>query len=88
MRKPGGLRKCRTMENEENQEQVFRRFPPSLEIAAAIPTFPPRLRLPSFSQNQIKKEFSAPGPPHLSSGSFFDENMLGLNRYQSNENAE
>ena len=28
------------MENEENQEQVFRRFPPPLEIAAAIPTFP------------------------------------------------
>ena len=28
------------VDNEENQGQVFRRFPPPLEIAAAIPTFP------------------------------------------------
>jgi len=34
------------MENEENQQQVFQRFPQPLEIAkGAIPTFPqPRLR--------------------------------------------
>jgi len=32
------------VENEENQNQVSLRFPPPLEIAAAIPTFPQPLR--------------------------------------------
>jgi hypothetical protein len=57
---------------EENQKQVSLHFPPALEIAIAIPTFPPpRTRLYSW-----KGEPKTTGPTTLSSGSFFDENML------------
>jgi cold shock protein len=59
---------------EENQKQVSLHFPPALEIAIAIPTFPPpRTRLYSW-----KGEPKTKGPTTLSSGSFFDENMLGF----------
>jgi hypothetical protein len=57
---------------EENQKQVSLHFPPALEIAIAIPTFPPpRTRLYSW-----KGESKTKGPTTLSSGSFFNENML------------
>jgi hypothetical protein len=70
------------MESEENQKQVFPPFPPPLEIAAAISTFPPRRGLLPLSKrkinpkNQNRKEFSRYRPPYFRSGSFFDENML------------
>jgi hypothetical protein len=49
-----------------------------LEIAAAIPTFPPRrLRVPS-PQNQKRKELPGDSSFFFSSGSFFDEKMLTL----------
>src|SRR5712672_1837639 len=60
---------------EENQKQVSLHFPPALEIAIAIPTFPPpRTRFYSW-----KGEPKTAGPTTLSSGSFFDENMLCQN---------
>ena len=44
----------------ENQTQVFRCFPPALEIAAAIPTFPPpRPLLDSFKKKKRKETSSA-----------------------------
>ncbi len=58
---------------EENQKQVSLRFPPALEIAIAIPTFPPpRTRFYSNGKENPRTK----GPTTLSSGSFFDENML------------
>ena len=66
------------MESEENQKQVSLPFPPPLEIAGAIPTFPPRR--PLFLYSKSKPERSPSLPPSLTSlsGSFFDENMLNL----------
>jgi hypothetical protein len=82
------------VENEENPKQVSLRFPPPLEIAAAIPTFPQPLRrvekwktkgrFPTFplvvyvSQIQIRKEAWRRIAPLPPSGSFFNENMLAL----------
>jgi hypothetical protein len=77
------------MESEENQKQVFPPFPPPLEIAAAISTFPPRRGLLPLSKrkinpkNQNRKEFSRYRPPYFRSGSFFDENMLEEKRSHS-----
>jgi hypothetical protein len=54
------------------KKQVSLHFPPALEIAIAIPTFPPpRTRFYSW-----KGEPKTKGPTTFSSGSFFDENML------------
>jgi hypothetical protein len=36
-----GLRKCRAVDSDENQKQVSHRCHKPLEIAGAIPTFPP-----------------------------------------------
>src|SRR5450755_1980090 len=56
----------------ENQKQVSRSFPPALEIASAIPTFPlPRQRL-LLTKGEPKKQ----GPTTSRSGSFFNEKML------------
>jgi hypothetical protein len=60
---------------EENQNQVSLHSPPALEIAGAIPTFPP----PRTRFYSRKGEPKAEGPTTLSSGSFFDENMLPVN---------
>lgn len=47
---------------KENQKQVSLPFPPALEIAGAIPTFPPPQRLFSFT----KKEAQTKAPlPHF-----------------------
>lgn len=43
------------MESEENQNTGFPRFPPPLEIAPAIPTFPPRLRLSAPLKTQTER---------------------------------
>ena len=62
------------MENEENQEQVFRRLPPSLEIAAAIPTFPqprgerwksgnPKTVFPLFHRTNLYLKSNQKGDP-------------------------
>jgi hypothetical protein len=80
------------VENEENQNQVSLRFPPPLEIAAAIPTFPQPLRrvekwktksrFPTFplvafvSQIQPRKEAWRRIASLPPSGSFFNEKML------------
>jgi hypothetical protein len=65
------------MEKRGKPETGFPRFSTApLEIAAAIPTFPPRQqRFSPFSKTKTK---GAPGSdPHLlRSGSFFDEKML------------
>ena len=47
--------KCRAVENGENQTQVSPRFPPPLEIATAIPTFPQRRPLSFFSSDRTRK---------------------------------
>ena len=69
------------MENEENQNQVSLRFPPPLEIA---PRFPQSHNpdddspLPKTQNQKARKEpqrLKKPQPP--SSGSSFDEKMLG-----------
>jgi hypothetical protein len=45
---------------EENQTQVSLGFPPALEIAPAMPTFPPpRPLLDSFETLKRKEKFSA-----------------------------
>ena len=52
-----GLWKWRAMENEENQKQVFHRFPQPLEIAkGAISTFPQPARLGSPIQKGKHKK--------------------------------
>ena len=70
------------MENEENQNQVSLRFPPPLEIA---PRFPQSHNpdddspLPKTQNQKARKEpqrLKKPQPP--SSGSSFDEKMLGF----------
>ena len=80
------------MENEENQSQVSLRFPPPLEIAAAIPTFPQPLRrvekwktesgFPTFPlvafilKTKTQKGGLAAVASLPPSGSFFNEKML------------
>jgi hypothetical protein len=82
------------VENGENQNQVSLRFPPPLEIVAAIPTFPQPLcrvekwktksRFPTFplvvfvSQIQSRKEAWRRIASLPPSGSFFNERMLVL----------
>jgi len=49
------------MENEENQKQVFHRFPQPLEIAKdAIPTFPQPRRRPRGKVEIQKQDFHFP----------------------------
>jgi hypothetical protein len=43
----------------ENQTQVYHRFPPALEIARAIPTFPPPRRLLDSFRKAKRKETSS-----------------------------
>jgi hypothetical protein len=68
----------------ESQKQVFRSFPPALEIASAIPTFPlPRQRL-LLTKGEPKKQ----GPITSRSGSFFNEKMLKFSPGRTRKLAE
>src|SRR5260370_10478914 len=59
---------------EENQKQFSLHLQPDLEIAIAIPTSPP----PRTGLYSWKGESKPKGPTTLSSGSFFNENMLSI----------
>jgi hypothetical protein len=60
----------------ENQKTASTPFPPPLEIAGAISTFPPRRRLLPLLAKPKPKEVLRYRPALFSSGSFFDEKML------------
>jgi len=65
------------MEKRGKPTTGFPRFPTApLEIAAAIPTFPPRQRRFALFSKPKTKGVLAIDPHLFRSGSFFDEKML------------